>query len=587
MDFISYSQNLEDVILWRALKNVEKGFYIDIGGYDPEDHSVTKAFYERGWCGINVKPVSKKNMCFQKERLRDINLEILISDQNHKIDFYEIHETGNSTAGVEIAQIHSVNGFEIQKTTKSAVTLSFLFEKFVRSKEVHFLKINIEGFEEKALKGLDLSKYRPWIILVESTKPLTQIPSYTVWEHILSKNNYVFVYDDGVNRFYLANEHSEMRQSFGIPPNVFDNFVKNSEVQLKNKNVELTTEVGRLGHELDLIRKSKSWRMALNISRVYNLIRLRKYGSGQLMSDMSKILKHRSYEKWCNLILKDLVPPSIHQLTFSQRPRSRTDWKSEVISEDRFKQENFFIWTSLLRDKPRLHSKQFQNYAIMEGANSVLDLDYAPKKAIGFGVGIEPIPAALAKIGFHVTATDYLDGEISEAWKNTEQLIESPSDLNSRGILTPDEFEELITFINMDMNSIPSEFHEAFHFVWSSCALGHIGGYKQGLEFLVNSANLLMPGGIAIHSTELDVSPGTDKYDSPTLSLYRLEDLIECVEALRRNGFTVAELDIDRKWNGKSEKFVDSEPWGERPHLRIDVFGREILSIVIRIERPV
>ena len=31
MSFISYAQNFEDVMLWRALKHVENGFYIDVG----------------------------------------------------------------------------------------------------------------------------------------------------------------------------------------------------------------------------------------------------------------------------------------------------------------------------------------------------------------------------------------------------------------------------------------------------------------------------------------------------------------------------------------------------------------------------
>ena len=55
--FVSYAQNYEDLMLWRALRHVEQGFYVDCGAYDPEEHSVTKAFYERGWSGINIEPV--------------------------------------------------------------------------------------------------------------------------------------------------------------------------------------------------------------------------------------------------------------------------------------------------------------------------------------------------------------------------------------------------------------------------------------------------------------------------------------------------------------------------------------------------
>jgi hypothetical protein len=47
MSFISYAQNLEDVMLYRALKHVECGFYIDVGAQHPVIDSVTKAFYDR------------------------------------------------------------------------------------------------------------------------------------------------------------------------------------------------------------------------------------------------------------------------------------------------------------------------------------------------------------------------------------------------------------------------------------------------------------------------------------------------------------------------------------------------------------
>lgn len=49
MSFVSYAQNFEDVMLWRALKNVPDGFYIDIGAQDPVKCSVSLGFHLRGW----------------------------------------------------------------------------------------------------------------------------------------------------------------------------------------------------------------------------------------------------------------------------------------------------------------------------------------------------------------------------------------------------------------------------------------------------------------------------------------------------------------------------------------------------------
>ena len=78
---ISYAQNFEDVMLWRALKNVKNGFYVDVGAGRPELDSVTKHFYEQGWHGINIEPHSEDFLLLAAARPRDVNLNIAIGPQ--------------------------------------------------------------------------------------------------------------------------------------------------------------------------------------------------------------------------------------------------------------------------------------------------------------------------------------------------------------------------------------------------------------------------------------------------------------------------------------------------------------------------
>ena len=591
MVFESYAQNLEDVILWRALKNIEQGFYIDAGAFDPKTHSVTRAFYDRGWHGINIEPVTSLHEKFLKDRPKDINLQFVLSDKEGDTVFFEIGDTGLSTAVQSVAQHHTGSGFQYRETQKKTTTLTRIIQEYAPNLEIHFLKIDVEGYEEQVLQGIDFALFRPWILLIESTYPLTQNSCYLDWETLLTQNGYTHVYSDGLNRFYLADEHDELKKYFEFPPNVFDNYLPMSAYSTQDSNDlvkdlnEKQNRIVELEGELELIKNSKSWKISLNLARIYRLIGLRQYGLSAALSDLKIAVRARQWDKFCQTKIEDLVPIEFLQLIYTTRPISRSDWKSEVISEKRFRESNFFLWMSLLRETPRLHSKQFQNYAIMEAANSLIDSGRVNPKAIGFGVGTEPIPAGLVKIGYEVVATDYLDGEIADDWKNTDQLVSTPDDLNTRGILTKEEFDSRVQFLNMDMNVIPENLNNQFDFVWSSCALGHIGGYDNGLRFIKRSVELLAPGGIALHTTELDVSIGKSKYESPTLSLYRKEDLEELIEYLRANHFKVDHFEIPKKWLGASEKFVDKEPWGVRPHLRIDVFGREILSLVLRIQK--
>src|SRR5690349_11165871 len=97
MTFVSYAQNCEDVMLYRALRDVAQGFYIDVGAAGPDVDSVTRAFYERGWRGINIEPVAACHEQLAAARPEDTNLPIAVADYRGTLAFNEIFGTGLST----------------------------------------------------------------------------------------------------------------------------------------------------------------------------------------------------------------------------------------------------------------------------------------------------------------------------------------------------------------------------------------------------------------------------------------------------------------------------------------------------------
>ena len=223
--FISYAQNFEDVMLWRALKHIECGFYIDVGANDPDVDSITKAFYDHGWRGINVEPISDWFEKIQEKRPRDINLQLAAGSKKGDLVIYELPDTGLSTTDKSTAQRHEEkHGFRNLERTVPVETLTEICHRF-HVAPIHFLKIDVEGAEKDVLLGIDFSVIRPWIVLVESTLPLTQVEAYEQWEPILLDAGYEYVYFDGLSRFYIAQEHSEIKTFFSTPPNIFDGFV--------------------------------------------------------------------------------------------------------------------------------------------------------------------------------------------------------------------------------------------------------------------------------------------------------------------------------------------------------------------------
>jgi len=232
MSMISYAQNFEDIMIWRCFGHLEKGFYIDLGAQDPVIDSVTKTFYDKGWTGINVEPTEPYFLRLKAERPRDINIQIAIAETKSVIDFWILPSTGLSTGIKTFADKHESAGFEVRKVSVETNTLSAVCEEFAEE-TIHFMKIDVEGFEEQVLRSANFIKYRPMLIIVESNEPNTVVENYIYWEHILLNHDYQFCYADGLNRFYLSNEASYLSSNFKYPPNVFDNFMLHTDSRLR------------------------------------------------------------------------------------------------------------------------------------------------------------------------------------------------------------------------------------------------------------------------------------------------------------------------------------------------------------------
>lgn len=258
MRLVTYSQNFEDLMLYRALQGVENGFYVDVGAHDPTFHSVTKLFYDRGWRGVNVEPTSAGFESFQEMRTEDVNLRLVASDRPALIQFYEVKATGLSTVSKVQAESASAAGYIVNEQTIPAFTLTqILFP--LQPKEIHFLKIDVEGHEASVLRGIDFSIFRPWIIVVEATIPGTRIENYQSWEPTILAADYKHVYSDGLNRFYVCKERSELAEAFRFPPNIFDGCITAEVFQSRTKLEQMLKEVHATSADLeslDLIQLS-------------------------------------------------------------------------------------------------------------------------------------------------------------------------------------------------------------------------------------------------------------------------------------------------------------------------------------------
>lgn len=206
------------------------------------------------------------------------------------------------------------------------------------------------------------------------------------------------------------------------------------------------------------------------------------------------------------------------------------------------------------------------------------------RHGLGFGVGKEPLVALFAAQGCQVTATD-LDPDQAEAKGWTEsgvQYATSLADLNAAGLCDPVKFAERVTYRNVDMNQLPNDLGQ-FDFTWSSCAFEHLGSLEAGLSFLERQMRHVRPGGVAVHTTEYNLSSDEDTVSEGGTVLYRRRDLTELARRLRRAGYRIT-LDLTEGATPE-DRHIDVPPFSET-HLRTMLGQYVTTSVALVIEKP-
>ena len=237
---ISYAQNFEDVILWRAFKDVPQGFYVDVGAFDPEIDSVTKFFYDSGWSGVNIEPVPESFEALEAARPRDRNICAAAGSRAGVAELTIFPDSRGLSSFQPTPESAAINSKQLQV---KLLPLKDILQPF-RDRAIHFLKIDVEGSEREVLLGMDFQAFRPWIVVVEATQPLTRNDSSESWKAILTENQYHMVHFDGLNQFFLAAEHRELENSLRTPPNVFDQFEIASTARERRLRQEIETTLG-------------------------------------------------------------------------------------------------------------------------------------------------------------------------------------------------------------------------------------------------------------------------------------------------------------------------------------------------------
>ena len=265
-----------------------------------------------------------------------------------------------------------------------------------------------------------------------------------------------------------------------------------------------------------------------------------------------------------------------------------------ICTRSHFETEWLQRWSAKLKSRPVLHRKLWE-FCYIAQALEERGMLGPGRTGLGFGVGQEPLPALFASLGCRVIATD-LDPQRAKksGWVDTGQHADTLAALNVKGICDPAQFIRLVTLRRVDMNNVPQDL-VGFDFVWSSCALEHLGSLDKGVEFIRNAMRCLRPGGVAVHTTEHNVSSDSDTITKGNVVLYRQRDIEMIVRMLDADSHRVEKLDFSD--SGPEDLYVAESPWAlsrllrngrtcrREPHLKLRVGPYVTTSIGLIIHK--
>ena len=204
---------------------------------------------------------------------------------------------------------------------------------------------------------------------------------------------------------------------------------------------------------------------------------------------------------------------------------------------------------------------------------------------LGFAVGREPLASHFAARGCDILATD-LEAENSEGnWISTDQHASSLEALFQPLLVQREVFEARVAFKPADMRTLKGLTGE-HDFIWSSCALEHLGTLQAGIDFVVESSKLLRPGGVAVHTTEFNVASELATVEAGGNVIYRRSDILALAAQLRLLGLHLVTPDFDAG-NHRYDLEFDTPPYMEsgKVHLKLEIDGFVSTSMLLIVER--
>ncbi len=214
---VSRSQYGEDAVIWELLGRPISGRFLEAGAIDGLTLSVTAILESLGWSGILIEPVPEQASACRRHRPASTVFETALGppDAPPTVSFLSI-EGAPEFSGLDPDREHrglaADQGGRERRIEVPITTIDRVLEGSGTGETLPLdaVVLDLEGGEAEALRGFDLGRWRPRLVMIEDHDRTDGSPV----ARAMKESGYHLAGITRINRVYLhPDEHAAMERA--------------------------------------------------------------------------------------------------------------------------------------------------------------------------------------------------------------------------------------------------------------------------------------------------------------------------------------------------------------------------------------
>jgi FkbM family methyltransferase len=191
-----FPQEAENDLKQAYLREIDQGYFVEVGANQPEDLSQTFSLEQKGWRGVLIEPQPDLADALRRRRSAKVFAEACTSRSNAGSRM-TLHLAGGHSSfdrNLNLADVKPHGATEVPTRTLDQILID------AGARSIDFISIDVEGHELDVLDGFALERWRPRLMLIEDLLLHLRLHRY------LTLRNYRWFRRTGINNWYVP-EH--------------------------------------------------------------------------------------------------------------------------------------------------------------------------------------------------------------------------------------------------------------------------------------------------------------------------------------------------------------------------------------------